>query len=146
MSEIQYADPAARRRAVWLVVFGALIGGFALVALERYLPLLKRWLLSDPDQLEQRVTTVVVFLVVVITIPLFAFAAHLWVRGTYVHRYQRFPVRGEHVIRDIPIVRGEAAAVRGRVLQCFAIGLAGTAILLAVALVRLATVVVAYTA
>lgn len=141
MSEIQYADPAARRRVMWLVVFGASIGGFALLALVRYLPLLDRWRVSEPDQLEQWVTTVLLFLVVVITVPLFAFAAHLWVRGTYVHRYRRFPVQGEDLIRDTPIVRGEAAEVRGRLLQCFAIGMAVTAILLALALWRLATVV-----
>lgn len=138
MSEIQRADPVARRRGVWLVVIGALIGGFTVFALERYLPLLERWLLSDSDQLAQRLTIVVVFLVVVITAPLFAFAAHLWVRGTNVCRHQRFPLPGERVIRDTPIVRGEVAVVRGRVLQCFAIGLAVLASLVAVALWRLA--------
>jgi hypothetical protein len=41
-----------------------LVGGLTLFAFRRYRPLLERWVLSDPSQLAQRLTTVVVFLVV----------------------------------------------------------------------------------
>jgi hypothetical protein len=134
MNEIQRADPVARRRAVLVVIIGPLVGGITIFAFERYRRPLEQWLLSDPDQLAQRLTPVTVFVAVVITAPLFALAAHLWVRGTSVCRYQRFPLQGERLLRDTPVVRGHAAAVRGRVLQLFAIGLAPIASLLAVAL------------
>ena len=64
MSDIQRADPISRRRGVFLLVIGSLVGGLTLVAFQRYRPLLERWLLADPSQLAQRLTTVVVFLVV----------------------------------------------------------------------------------
>jgi hypothetical protein len=141
MNEIQRADPVARRRAVWVVVIGSLIGGVAIFAFERYRPGLEQWLVSDPDLLAPRLTTVTLFLAVIITAPLFVVAAYLWVRGTSVCRYQRFPLQGERLLRDTPVVRGQAAAVRGRVLQFFAVGLAVMATLLAWVLWGLATIV-----
>jgi len=143
MSEIQYADPAARRRALWLVIFLLSIGGLTVFASVRYLPWIERWLLSNPDELEQRVAAAAALVFAAINLPLVAFAAHLWVRGTYVHRYQRFPVRGEHVVRDTPVVRGEEAVLRGRLFQSLAVALVAAAILLAVVLLRVATAVAA---
>jgi len=141
MDEIQRADPIARRRAMLLVVIGALLGGAAVLAFERCWPLIERWLLSDPAQLAQRIAAVTVFCVLLTAAPLAGFAAHLWIRGARVRQHQRFPLPGERLVRDTLVIRGEAAAIRGRVLQCLAAGLAVLAIALAVLLGRLAILV-----
>jgi len=124
-----------------LVVMGTLVGGAAIVAFERHRPLLEQWLRGDPARGPERFATVTVVLLVVTTVPLFVLAAHLWGRGARVRRSQRFPLTDEQLIRDTPVVHGRAAAVRGHVLQGFAIGLVVIASVLAMALWRLATAV-----
>jgi hypothetical protein len=124
-----------------LVLIGALVGGAAIVAFERHRPLLEQWLRADPARMPERFATVIVVLLVVTTVSLFVLAAHLWRRGTSVRRSQRFPLADERLIRDTPVVRSRAAAVRGHVLHGFAIGLAVIAGVLAMALWRLATAV-----
>jgi hypothetical protein len=138
MDDIQRADPSARRRAVILLIVGTLIGGSLLYAFERSWPSIVRWLLSDPEQLPHRLATLRNFLVLVTVLPLLAFAVHLWGRGTTIRRHQRFPLVGERLIRDTLVVYGEAAVIRGRVLQCLAVALAVLAIGLVVVLWRLA--------
>ncbi len=144
MSDIQRADPAARRRALLLVAFGALTGGIVVAVFERYRPLLERWLLSDTGAMTQRSMSITVVLVLAIIAPLFAFAAHLWMRGSAMRRHLRFPLEGERLVRDTPIVRGKAAAVRGRVLQWLACGLVILAIAIAVVLWGLVVLAVAH--
>ena len=140
MGEIQRANPVARRRAVLIVVTGLLLGGLAVFAFEFYRPLLEQWLLSDPEQLAQRLAAVVIFMVLITTVPLLAFAIYLWILGTRVRRQQRSPLQDELLVRDTPILRGDAAEIRGQVLQCLAVGLALLACGLAVAWWRLATI------
>jgi hypothetical protein len=138
MDDIQRADPSAKRRAVLLVIFGSFIGGSVLYAFKQSWPSIERWLLSDPEQLPDRLATLRGFLVSVTTVPLLAFAVHLWGRGARICRHQRFPLEGERLVRDTLVVRGEAAAIRGRILQCLAVALAVLAVGLVVVLWRLA--------
>jgi len=72
--------------------------------------------------------------VLAIIAPPFAFAAHMWKRGSAIRRQRRFPLEGERLVRDTPIVRGKVAAVRGRALQWLACGPAVMAIAIAVVL------------
>lgn len=134
MGDILRADPLTRRRAATIVVLGAVVGGIAILAFDRYRPWLEQWILSDPERAGQRITAVTILLVLMLTIPSYAFAAHLWVRGRRVRRSRRFPLEGERVFRDTPILHGEAAAVRGRVLECLAAALAVMATGIGVAL------------
>jgi hypothetical protein len=141
MREIQRAHPSARRRAVLLVIIGAVMGGAALFALEESLPSIKRWLLSDPEQLSQRLATLTGFFVLLTVVPLFALAIDLWFRGVRIRQHRRFPIGDEGLVRDTLIVHGEAAVTLGWVLQCLAIALATLALGLAVVLWRLAAIV-----
>jgi hypothetical protein len=140
MSDIQRADPAARRRVLWLLVMGSAIGVVALSFLDQGLAALERWLRSDPGEFAQRFATIAALFAGSITAPLIAFAALLWIRGTRIRRERRVPLQGERVIRDTPILAGDAAEARGRLLQGFAIGFALCAGLLAIALWRLTAV------
>jgi hypothetical protein len=57
-------------------------------------------------------------------ITLFAFSVYLWSFGCKVSNYQRFPLPGQRVIRDTPILEGQTALMRGRVLKTLAVFLA----------------------
>lgn len=137
MRDIQRADQSAKRRAVFVAILGSLIGTSALFALERSWPSIERWLRSDPAQLSQRLAILTGFLALVTVVPLLACAIYLWARGARIRRHQRFPLEDERLLRDTGIVHGEAAAIRGRLLQSFAIALAMLALGLALALWRL---------
>ena len=63
-------------------------------------------------------------------IPLFAFSVYLWSLGCKVLNYQRFPLPGQRVIRDTPILEGQAALTRGRVLKTLAVFLAVAGVML----------------
>ena len=139
MSDVQRADRVARRRAVLLVVVGSLIGSICILFLEKYRPALERWILSDPRESAHRVITATVILAVAITVPLYVFAGYLWLRGARVRRERRFPLPADRPVRDTAIVVGDAAAMKGRLLQVVAVGLAVAASLLAVALWRFAS-------
>lgn len=140
MSDIQRADSSAKRRAVLLVIVGSIVGGSATLAIASYRPSIERWLLSDPEELPQRLATLAGLVALVTVVPLFAFAVYLWARGTSVRRYRRFPLEGERLVRDTLVIRGEAALLRGRVLQVLAIALAMLAVGLTVVLWRLTVI------
>ncbi len=56
------------------MIIGSLIGGSTHPAIERSWPTIERWLLSDPEQLSQRLATLTGLLVLVTVVPLFAVA------------------------------------------------------------------------
>ena len=51
---------------------------------------------------------------VVLSAPLVAFAVYLWSLGAKVLRARQFPPPGYRVIRDTPVIGGQAAVLRGR--------------------------------
>lgn len=58
MTEVQRADPAARRQTVRFVVLSALVGTVLIVGFERYRTPLRDWLLAKPEELAHRVKLV----------------------------------------------------------------------------------------
>jgi hypothetical protein len=121
MTEIRRADPAARRQAVLFVVFGALAGALLLVGFERYRIPLRDWVLSEPEESAHRVKLVFLVSGALLSAPLAAFAIYLWSLGAEVLRVHQFPPPGYSVIRDTPVVGGQAAASRGRGLKILAL-------------------------
>jgi hypothetical protein len=65
------------------------------------------------------------------------FAAYLWRLGAKVVLHAQLPLPGARVLRDTPIIRGEAARRRGRWLQGLAVALLACGIALAVVAWRL---------
>jgi len=137
MIEIRQADPAARRQAVLLVVLGVLAGALLFVGFERYRILLRDWILSEPGKLAHRVKLVFLMSVAVLSAPLVAFAVYLWSLGAKVLRAEQFPPPGYRVIRDTPVIGGQAAMSRGRALQMLALWLGAASALLCFLLWRL---------
>jgi hypothetical protein len=58
-------------------------------------------------------------------IPLFSFLIYLWSLGNNISKHhRRFPLPGQKVIRNSPILEGQAPMTRGRVLKTMAVFLA----------------------
>ena len=137
MTALRRADPTARRTVALLLVVGTCMGALLLVAFARYRIPLSDWMLADPGSSAQRVKMVLRVLVALLLAPLLALAAYLWSLGGKVVRAREFPPPGLRVIRDTPIVTGERAVSRGRLLKVLALGCCIACAVLAVLLWRL---------
>ena len=94
MTEVRGADPSLRRRVVWLLVVGALVGVLLILGLERYRAALREWIGSDPQNAAHRLRLALVFLAIVLCAPVIGFAAYLWAYGASVLRTGQFPPPG----------------------------------------------------
>jgi hypothetical protein len=139
MAEIHYATPGAGWRMVRHVAL-AMVAGAALIAiLQAYQPALLEWAASDPARTRSRAQLLIAVVAVIVLAPLAGFAYYVWRLGTRTLREGRFPPEDLVLIRDVLVVRGAQARVRGRVLRGFAIALCVVCGLMALVLFRLAT-------
>jgi len=113
-----------------LVVVGALVGSVLIVGFQRCRGPLLEWLLSEPEPSGNRLRLLFACAAVFTSAPLIAFAVYLWFFGGRVVRAQRFPLPGQRVIRDTPILEGQAATARGCGLKVVAVLLCVAAIVL----------------
>src|SRR5215472_12823824 len=134
--EARRADAAARRTAALVLVAGTCVGALLLVAFTRYRVALSDWVLADPRSSAQRVKLVLLLPAAVLLAPLVALAVYLWALGGKVVRTREFPPPGLRVIHDTPIVTGERAVSRGRLLKVLALGCGIASAALAVLLWR----------
>ena len=130
MTEIQKADPQARRRAIIILVLATLIGCAAILLFQHYAPALQDWILQDREKAATRMANVLMIFSALSCVPLLAFAVYLWRFGSRVVGAERSPPPGFPVARDTPVLRGPSARRRGRLAQ----GLAGCLVFLAGAL------------
>ena len=138
MKEIQKADPAARRQAVLLVIFGMAVGALLIAGIEHFREPFREWLLSEPAETARRAKLAMYVSGFVVSAPVIAFAIYLWLLGARVLRAQQFPPPGFRVIRDTPVVGGHGAVNRGHAMQVLAVCLGMSAALLWLFLVWLA--------
>jgi hypothetical protein len=143
MAEIQRANPTARRQAALLVAGGALSGALLIVVFERYRTPLRDWLVSEPEQMAHRLRLFFLLSAVFVSAPLFGLAAYLWSLSGKVMRTGQFPPPGQRLVRDTPILRGQAARWRGRSLRVLAICVGGAGAILWLLLGWLASALVA---
>src|SRR5262245_41399524 len=132
MAEVRRADPTARRAVVLMFVVGTCMGALLVAAFIR-IPL-SDWVLADRAL---RIKLVFVILTALVSVPLLGLAVYLWSLGGKVVRAREFPPPGLRVIRDTPIVTGERAVFRGRLLKALAIGCGAASVVLAGLLWRL---------
>lgn len=142
MSDIQKADPKARRRAVFVAVIGTIVGATFILGFESYRAALQDWILSEPGQSADKLKLVLLAAAAVLSAPLLVFGAYIWVLGARVTRAQQYPPIAQPVIRDTLVVNGRAAVLRGNILKVLAVCLIAAAFLLPVAFWRLAAVFV----
>jgi hypothetical protein len=140
MTQVRKADPAARRAAVWTCVAGAIAGGLLLADLQQYRPALIEWLAADRAETAARLQLLFGALAVLLAAPLLGLAAWLWSLGGRAIRAAEFPPPGMRVIRDTPVVCGDAAVSRGRMLRAAAILVVVAAVAACALLWRVGTV------
>lgn len=127
--EIQPADPAARARALWLVLIILIFGGALLVALYFHEERISEWARENLVQLAQQPTFL--FLVVfVLMLPLVGVAVHVYRLASRVVKSKRMPPPGQKVIKDTPIITGSKAVRQGRSMQVMAVIMAIIGVLL----------------
>ncbi len=141
MGDIQRADPVLRRRALWLLIAGIVMGGVVIAGFEHYRPWLQRWLVSEPAYFKHRLLLVTTILIAATSIPLVAASAYVWRRALRARVARRMPPPGERVIRDTPVLVGEAALRQARIQQRIAVALSICAIALAMLLWRMAALI-----
>jgi hypothetical protein len=141
MTAVQKADPAIRRKALVIIFVGAVAGAFLIFGFQRYKLEFMDWLLSDPEQLAYRIRLFCLIFAVAGSVPFFAYAAYLWSYGYKVVRSQRFPLTHQRVVRDTPILEGQSAIDRGRIIKVLAASLAVLGVILFVALWRISSAI-----
>jgi hypothetical protein len=122
MTDVRRADPTARWTAALVLVVGTCVGALLIAVFTRYRIPLSDWVLADQGASAQRVRLVFLLLTALLSAPLLALAVYLWSLGGRVVRAREFPPPGLRVIRDTPIVTGERAVARGRLLKVLAVG------------------------
>ena len=122
-NEIQKADPKARRLALVFTLIGMIIGTLLILAVEQYQGTVREQILSEPADASDRIRSAFLVSATLLATPLLLFAAYCWNLGAKVRRAQRFPPPNVRVIRDTPVVYGDDADFRARVLQALAVGL-----------------------
>lgn len=118
----------------------AVVAGVAVIAISRtYQPALLEWAASDPAQMRSRAQLLIGVVGVILLGPLAGFATYLWRLGSRTLAEGRFPPEDLAVIRNVLVMRGAEARGRGRLLRGFAAALFVMIGLMAVVLIRLAT-------
>ena len=117
---VQPADAQARRRAGLIWVLCALIGAVAIAWLERHIPALQSWLLTDQQKLPERLNLAIWIMTAAASLPLFVLSAWLWRLAHRITAVGRFPLPGQAVVRDTPIREGASALAFARRIRLFA--------------------------
>ena len=132
-SQIQRADPNARKLAIGLVIAATTLGVGLLILAGRWSPSVSNWVTQDPSLTRSRAQVVLVIVGGALALPLLAFAVYLWQLGRRIVAAKRFPPPAMRLIHDTPIIVGPAAELRGHLAKGMAISL----VILALALIGL---------
>jgi hypothetical protein len=138
MTEVQKADPAARRQVVLVIILATATGALLIAGFEHFREPFQEWLSSEPAETARRAKLAVYVSTFVLSAPVIAFAIYFWLLGARVLRAQQFPPPGFRVIRDTPVVGGRGAMIRGHAIQILAVCLGVSAALLWLVFWRLA--------
>lgn len=133
MSDIQKGDASLRRVTIAFVVAGAVVGAALIALATAYRPAFEDWLKED---LRARARLVMGALAVATAGPVLGLSGYMWIFGRRIIRAERYPPPGLRVTHDTPVVIGDVARRRGRLLQVLAGTLAIVAAVLAGLLLR----------
>jgi len=129
--DVQRADAATRRRALLAAAAVALSGWAAFFVLQDWLA---RMHATDPVAVRHALEDAMLWGSWAACLPVALLAVWLWLHGGRIVRAGRYPAPGSKVIRDTPVLHGDAARLRGtgmRVLAVF-LGLLSAGTLIAV--------------
>lgn len=122
MSEVQRADPVARRKALLSVVVVSLVGVGVLLAARGHQERVIDWATQseDPEVLLNRAGLLMLGFGLFLVVPGVLFSAHLWWLGERIARTGRFPPPGMALVRDAAVLEGTAAVRRARIIRTLA--------------------------
>ena len=118
MPEIQRADPATRRLALVAAAAVAVAGWAAFFVLQNWLAGLHS---ADPVATRHALEDAMLWGSWAACVPVALLATWLWLHGGRIARAGRYPAPGSKVIRDTPVLHGNAARLRGTVLRVLAV-------------------------
>lgn len=118
MPEVQPADPVTRRRALIGAAAVALAGWAAFFVLQDWLRGLGG---TDPVATRRALEDAMIWGSWAACLPVAVLATWLWLQGLRITRAGRYPAPGVKVIRDTPVLHGDAARLRGLVLRVLAV-------------------------
>jgi hypothetical protein len=130
-AEIQPADPATRRRALLGAAAVAIAGWAAFFVLQDWLRGLAG---ADPVATRRALEDALLWGSWAACLPVAVLATWMWLQGQRIVRAGRYPAPGAKVIRDTPVLHGDAARLRGTALRVLAaiLGLVSAGTLVAV--------------
>jgi hypothetical protein len=126
VAEIRRPDAGTRKRTLVLVAVGAAVGALLILAFAPF----GEWLASQPGEMAHRVKLVFFLAGIILSVPLFVFAAYFWVLAANVLRNRKFPPPGYPIAHDLPVLRDEAAVRRGHALQALSLCLVLASVML----------------
>jgi hypothetical protein len=141
MSDIQRADPHARRTAVILIIVASLVGLALIAAAQSQLGALQKFLADNPEKLHANLRIITWALIVAVVRPVWLANIYLWRLGSRIVASGMFPPPGMTVITDTIVLRDTEARKWGRVLQFLAAVMGAAALGFAVAVWRLASLI-----
>jgi hypothetical protein len=107
---IQKADPATRKRALYLIGAMTIVGA---AAIHWGLPALQKYLFSLPPKVSLKMTCLIIFITFV---PVSLMGFYFFFLGRKTLNTKQFPPRGTKVIKDTALLTGSAATRRGKML------------------------------
>lgn len=129
MVQIQKADPVVRRKAIRGILIGVVIGGVLYFLLQAMIGNINQWIESHAEFLVEH--HYLAFLLMLIPVaPVIVLSGYLFVYAGKIVKTRRFPPPDTPVIRDMRVIEGRAAVIRGRIAQllCGVILLSASAI------------------
>lgn len=118
--EIQIADPAARKRAIWLVFALIAIAGVIVFFLNSRESQINQWMANNAQSWVAR-PEILWLTAFVLTLPLLGGAVYVYRQGIRIVQAQRIPAPGQKVIKDTPVITGKKAIRQGRAMKFMAI-------------------------
>jgi hypothetical protein len=125
------ADPRLRTQAAGVAAATIVTGAFGIFLFSSWVEAAR---LLPPAQAQQQLLRAFLWATGAGVLALMVLAAFLWRTGARTHRAGEYPPPGSRVLRETPVLEGEAALRRARILRMLAV----LAALLAVAVVLLA--------
>lgn len=129
MIHIQKADPQARRKAIFSLVGGAVVGIGLFFLLELFVGNVNDWIETNAVFLVEH--HYVAFLIMLLLVsPVIWLSGYLIRFAGKIVKSERFPPPETPVIRDVSVLEGKSARVRGRLIQvvCWTILIAAAVI------------------
>lgn len=129
MNHIQKADPQARKKAIFSLIGGALAGVGLFFLLEFLVGNVNHWIEANADFLVEH--HYVAFLIMLVLVSPILWLSYYLIRfAGKIITAERFPPPNTPVIRDVRVLEGKPAIVRGRLVQvlCWIILLTAAAI------------------